>query len=597
MAPDAARVSVVAFAGDRPAGPLVALEPDGVDWVGDLPAGTAYGLVAEGVGLRFDPSKVLLDPRAREVWFPPGHDRRLAAKPGKPNAGRGPLAVARDPRPPRPNRRSSRPLVVYETHVRGLTRLAGGDAPGTYAALAGQLPRLAALGVTVVELMPVHQNDPQEGSYWGYMPLAFGAVHRQYAAGDDPAGELADFVAAAHDHDIEVWLDVVFNHTTEIHAEGPRYSLRGLSDASYYRLREDGSYIETTGCGNDIDAGSPAAADLVLWALDVLADLGVDGFRFDLAAVLSHSERLIARLGRWATERGVRMIAEPWDAAGRYQLGPAWPGEGWLQWNDRYRDDVRGFLRAEPGMVEALRLRVQGSPDLFTSPLHSVNFVTCHDGFTLYDLVAYDRKHNEANGHGNHDGTNDNRSWNCGWEGDDGAPDEVLELRRRQLRNAWCLLALSHGVPMCAMGDELGRTQGGNNNAYNQDNETSWVDWERAAAFADLEGFVGRLLALRARHPILSRPEFWGDEVRWFGAHGGPDPGRESRSLAWQVGDLYVMANAWWEPLEFAVQVAGPWRRVVDTGVAPPDDIVDDDPETGSTYVAAPRSVVVLERA
>ena len=234
---------------------------------------------------------------------------------------------------------------------------------------------------------------------------------------------------------------------------------------------------------------------------------------------------------------------------------------------------------------------MQGSPDLFDAPMESVNFVACHDGFTLYDLVAYDGKHNEANGWGGRDGTDDNRSWNCGWEGDDGVPANVAALRRRQLRNAWCLVAMSHGVPMVGMGDELGRTQGGNNNAYNQDNETSWVDWERAAAFADLERFAGLLLELRHRHPVLSQPAWWGEDVRFFGVDGPADLGPHSRSLAWHVGDLYVIANAWWEPLTFAVQATGEWRRVVDTSLPDADAVT-----VGGTYVVGPRSVVILER-
>ena len=444
--------------------------------------------------------------------------------------------------------------------------------------------------------MPVHQNDPQEGSYWGYMPLAFAAVHRQYAAGGDAAGELAAFVGAAHAEDIEVWLDVVFNHTTEVDASGPTYSQRGLDDAAFYRLREDGSYIETTGCGNDVDATSPVAQDLVGWSLDRLADLGVDGFRFDLAAVLAHDAGFIAGLDRWAADRGVRLVAEPWDAAGWYLLGRAWPGRGWGQWNDRFRDDGRGFLRGEPGMVPAIVQRVQGSPDLFDAPMDSVNFLACHDGFTLHDVVAYDRKHNAANGWGGADGAGENRSWNCGWEGEQGAPAEVLALRRRQLRNAWCLLAMSHGTPMVGMGDECGRTQGGNNNAYNQDNEISWFDWRRAAAWSDLERFCGELLALRSRHPVLWQPQWWGEAVRFFGAHGPLDVEHGSRSLGWQVGDLAVIANAWWEPLTFALP-PGPWRRVVDTSLAPPGDIVPAGvPVTAPTYDIAPRTTVILQR-
>jgi isoamylase len=564
----------------------------------DVPDGTVYGLVAEGDGPRFDPSKLLLDPWAIEAWFPPGHDRRLATRAGVDNTGQGPLAIAGVPAVPRPPRPSSRGSVVYEAHVRGFTRGKDVGEPGTYAALVAELPRLAALGVTVVELLPVHQNDPQEGSYWGYMPLAFGAVHRQYAAGDDAAGELADFVAAAHDHDIEVWLDVVYNHTTEVDAAtGPTYSQRGLDDASFYRLREDGSYIETTGCGNDLDVTSPVTQDLVRWSLDRLADLGVDGFRFDLAAVVAHDHDFVDALTSWAAERGVVMVAEPWDAVGGHLLGRAWPSAGWRHWNDAFREVGRGFLRAEPGLVAAMVQRVQGSPDIVDAPLESVNFLACHDGFTLLDLVSYDTKHNDANGWGGTDGAGSNRSWNCGWEGEHGAPADVLALRRRQLRNAWCLLMMSHGTPMVQMGDECGRTQGGNNNAYNQDNATSWFDWDRAADFVDLERFCAELLALRHRHPVLSQPEWWRDGVCFSGAGGALDDSHGSRSLAWCVGDLYVIANAWWEPLRWSILAAGAWHRVVDTSLPSPDDITPDGvPVTGAAYDVAPRSVVILER-
>jgi glycogen operon protein len=313
--------------------------------------------------------------------------------------------------------------------------------------------------------------------------------------------------------------------------------------------------------------------------------------------VLSRHPPLIARLDAWAARRGVTMVAEPWDAAGTYELGRSWPGDGWMQWNDRYRDDVRTFLRGEGGLVTTLMQRIQGSPDIFDTPAETVNFLTCHDGFTMYDLVAYDRKHNEANGHDNTDGAADNRSWNCGFEGDDGAPAEVIALRRRQLRNAWCLLTMSHGAPMVAMGDEFGRTQGGNNNAYNQDNATSWVDWSRRDQFADLERFVGRLLALRRRHPSLVEQAWWGDAVQWFGTAGPPDTGDSSRSLAWSVGDLYVIANAYWEPLTFTIQTAGRWVRVVDTSLSSPDDIVDpaDAPAVSDRYDVGARSVVILE--
>jgi isoamylase len=574
------------------------LRREGDHWVGDVSDGAVYGLVADGAGGRFDASKMLLDPSAADVVFPPGHSRTAATRHGVPNSGRAPLARAMSWPEPRPQRRTSRPLVVYEAHVRGMTAATGGERAGTYRELIGQLDRIAGLGCSVLELMPVHQSDPQEGSYWGYMPLVWGAVHRQYAASEHAAAELAELIAAAHERDVEVWVDVVFNHTTEIDESGPTYSLRGLADGDYYRLLEDGAYADTTGCGNDIDASSAPAQELVVAALDRFADLGADGFRFDLATVLSRHRPFIPALDEWAARRGVRLIAEPWDAVGTYEVGKAWPSPAWMQWNDRFRDDGRWFLRGEAGLVAALMQRIQGSPDLFDSPSATINFLTCHDGFTMYDLVSYDRKHNEANGNGNTDGAAENRSWNCGWEGDDGVPADVLELRHRQLRNAWCLLLMAHGVPMVAMGDEFGRTQGGNNNAYNQDNETSWVDWQRREEFAGLERFVGELLALRARHPQLSQADPWGDAAHWFGTSGPVDTGESSRSLAWHVGDLYVIANAHWERFTFAIQAPGPWMRVVDTSLASPDDIVapGHGPEVDTTYDVAPRSTVILER-
>jgi glycogen operon protein len=565
-------------------------------WFGAVPEGTRYGLVVDGVGERFDPSKVLVDPSATAVWFPPTHDRDLARLRGESNEGYGPLAVAAPWPDPAPPRHTSRPLVVYELHVKGFTQRIGG---GTFQALVDQLPRLAELGITVIELLPVHQFDPDEKNYWGYMPLVFGAVHRQYARGDDAAAELAALIAAAHAHEIEVWLDVVYNHTTEEDEHGPTYNLRAMADRDYYAVRDDGTYVDDAGCGNIIDVHSPPARRLVLEGLARFAALGVDGFRFDLVTVLSRDPTFIDEIERWARLAGVRLIAEPWDLA-RYELGPDFPGDGWMQWNGEYRDDVRGVLRAEPGLMHVLQLRVQGSPDLFDVPGHSVNYLTSHDGFTMYDLVSYDHKHNEANGHDNTDGSHDNRSWNCGWEGDVGVPADVVALRRRQLRNAWTLLMMSHGVPMVVAGDEFARTQHGNNNAYNQDNEISWVDWERRREFADLERFVGDLIDLRRRHPVLSQAEWWGEAIHWYGTDGGPpDLSHESRSIAWSLPGLYVMLNTWWEPNEFTIAERGPWRRAVDTSLPPPDDIVASahgGDEVGERYLVGPRSIVVLER-
>ena len=572
-------------------GALLALERDPMtgDWLGQVPVGSHYVVVADG-------RRVALDPRATEVWFPPEHSRD-ANGPGRSiDPVDFPRAVASPWPPPRPQRHTSRPLVVYEAHVRGLTARRERADAGTYRAAIDELGRLADLGVSVLELLPVHQYDPDEGNYWGYMPLVFGAVHRQYAAGDHPAEELADLVAAAHDHDIEVWLDVVVNHTTEAGRTGPSYSLRILDEREYYVVQPDGSYLDDAGTGNVIDAHSPQARRLIMEALDRFADLGVDGFRFDLAAVLARDSDFVRAIGDWGERRGVRLIAEPWDMA-RYLLGPDFPDQRWMQWNGQFRDDVRGFLRGEPGMVPLMVQRLAGSPDLFGSPMCSLNFLTAHDGFTMYDLVAHDDRHNEANGWDNTDGHHDNRSWNCGWEGDVDVPDDVMTLRRRQLRNAVCLLMLGHGVPMFVAGDEFARTQGGNNNAYNQDNATSWLDWDRAAEWVDHEQFVRSVIAIRAAHPVLWDPDHWESRPATFGTSGAPDLGHESRSVAWTVDGLYVMANMWWEPVDFTVQVPGDWRIVIDTGVEPADAAdVGRGSAVESTVTVGPRSIVVLTR-
>lgn len=579
-------------------GTQIALERDLVtgDWLGQVPTGSRYTVAIES-------GRLALDPRATEVWFPPGHSRSANMLAGQAAAADFPRAVAAPWPARRPQRHTSRPLVVYEAHVRGLTMSRPTPDAGTFRAAIDELPRLADLGVSVLELLPVHQYDPDEGNYWGYMPLVFGAVHRQYAATEHPAEELADLVSAAHDHDIEVWLDVVVNHTTEEGRSGPTYSLRMLDEREYYVVHPDGSYLDDAGTGNVIDAHSPQSRRLIMEALERLADLGVDGFRFDLAAVLARDADFVRSIGDWGQRRGVRLIAEPWDMA-RYLLGPDFPDQRWMQWNGEFRDDLRGFLRGEPGAVPRVLQRLAGSPDLFGSPMRSLNFLTAHDGFTMYDLVAYDHRHNEANGWGNTDGHHHNRSWNCGWEGDVDVPADVMVLRRRQLRNAMCLLLLSHGVPMFVAGDEWARTQGGNNNAYNQDNETSWLDWDRAEQWADHERFVRDVIALRAAHPVLWDPERWGERLVGFGADGEPDVGYESRSIAWAVDGLYVMANMWWEPVTFTVHRPGPWHLAIDTtfetgrpdGTNGPDDTGGPDRLVGlcDTISVGPRSIVVL---
>ncbi len=559
-----------------------------------------------GVAFAFDPQKVLLDPYARQVHFPPAFDREAARRPG-PNAGKAPLGVLSDGEPPfdwgddRPPRHGP-DAVIYEMHVRGFTRspTSGVDPSrgGTYAGVVEKIPHLKALGVTAVELMPVHQFDPQEGNYWGYMTLNFFAPHRQYAADPDRAkDEFRAMVKALHAADIAVILDVVYNHTAEAGRDGPTYSFKGI-DNTYYMLDHDpdAPYRDFSGTGNTLDCGKRAVRRLVLDSLRYwVSEMHVDGFRFDLASIfsrcadgsvdLSDSSLAVAILAD-PDLRDVYLIAEPWDAAGLYQLGKHFPGQLWRQWNGQFRDDVRRFVKGDPGLVPTLMRRLYGSDDLFPDtlrdacrPFFSINYVISHDGFTLYDQVSYNERRNRANGHDNTDGFLVNNSWNCGWEGDEGVPAEVMALRKRQAKNFVCLLLLANGIPMLHSGDEFLQTQGGNNNPYNQDNETSWLDWGRLEAHADVFRFTRLMIAFRKAHPSLCRSRFWRDDVRWYGVGPEVDMSHDSRSLAYalhgaSVGDrdLYVMINAYWGPLTFAIQEGQPgrWRRAVDTALPGP---------------------------
>ncbi len=481
--------------------------------------GEHYWLRADGVG-------PLLDPSAWDVALTPD----------------GPRSVIRDPWPVRPQ--SGRRLVdpvVYEVHVRGFAR--------TFAGVRERLPYLVDLGVDVIELLPVHPFDDSR-NYWGYMPLVWGAVHRRYAAGDDAAAELADLIAAAHGVGIDVWLDVVYNHTGEGDASLPTLCLRGLDDEGAYRHRDDGTYTDDSGCGNDIDPSDAEVRRLVLEGLDRYADLGVDGFRFDLASLLTRDGGgLVRRITEWAERRGVALVAEAWDLAA-YQVG-TFPEPSWGQWNDRFRDEVRGFLRAEPGRVASMVQRVQGSPDLFAEPHRSINFVTAHDGLTMHDLTTVTSDHHH--------------SWDCG-----------PELRMQQLKNHFTVLLLSAGTPMFVMGDEFGRTQDGDPNPYDVDGPRTWVDWSLLDEWADLHAYVRELIRLRRAHPPST--------VRVHGVGPDPDLAHHSRSIAWCTGDLYVLVNAWWEPLTFALHEPGEWEVVLASV-----------PLDGLTL--APRSTAVLRRS
>jgi glycogen operon protein len=583
----------------------------------------------------YDPQKALLDPYAKEVFFPGEFDRVKARQPG-PNLGQAPLGVLPHrrqdfaPEDREYPRRVPGDVVIYEMHVRGFTSSpTSGVAPerrGTYAGVIDRIPHLKELGVTMVELLPVQQFDPQEGNYWGYMTLNFFAPHSRYAADSRNARqEFRAMVHALHAADIQVILDVVYNHTAEGGVGGPTYSFRGIDNAAYYVMSDDAKnvYRDYTGCGNTLDCTSICTWTLILESLRYwVSEMHVDGFRFDLASVLgrgpdgsfaSADTSLLAAIRTDPILRHVHLIAEPWDAGWAYQLGTQFPGKGWCQWNGRFRDDVRRFVRGDPGMVGALMLRLYGSDDLFPDnprdarrPFETVNYVTCHDGFTLYDAVAYNEKRNWPNGHGNTDGTSDNLSWNCGWEGDEDVPAAVVALRVRQAKNFFCLLLLANGVPMFAAGDEFLQTQRGNNNPYNQDNETTWLDWSRKELHTDHFRFVKRMIAFRTSHPTLGRAQFWRDDVRWYGVGPRVDLSFHSHSLAYCLHgasqgdcDLYIMINAYHEPLDFEIQEcpAGGWRRAIDTGLESPLDIADPGEETpvmSLRYRVLPRSVVVL---
>ena len=583
----------------------------------------------------FDPDKILLDPFARAVFFPPRFDHQAACRPGS-NAGQAPLGILAAHEEPfdwgheRPPRHDS-DLVIYEVHVRGFTRNpnsgVGEGVGGSYLGVVEKIPYLQELGVTAVELMPVFQFDPQEGNYWGYMPLSFFAPHQGYAcAGRGAHHEFRTMVKALHEANIEVILDVVYNHTAEGDHRHPVYSFKGIDSATYYIMTGDprAPYADYSGCGNTLRAANRAVRHLIRESLRFwVTEMHVDGFRFDLAAVATRGPD-----GSVATDdpplfgdltipelASVRLIAEPWDAGGLYQLGSKFPGLRMRQWNGRFRDDVRRFARGDPGMVATLMSRLYGSDDLFPEgpvdvyqPFQSVNYVTAHDGFTLYDLVAYQQRRNWANGHGNTDGPAEEFGWNCGWEGDEGAPGDVMALRTRQVKNLACFMFLSNGTPMLRAGDEFLQTQGGNNNPYNQDTSTTWLDWDRLRAHRDVFRFFRGLIAFRKAHPSLSRSRFWRDDVRWYGVGPAVDLSHESHSLAFCLHggaqrdvDLYVMISAYWEPLTFTLQEGQPgdWKRVIDTGRESPDDLREpgmEVPVRSRSYVVAPRSVVVLMR-
>ncbi len=587
----------------------------------------------------FDPQKILLDPYAKAIFFPPTFDRRAAMQPGS-NAGKAPLGLIAadhtgfDWDNDRRLRHES-DTIIYELHVKGFTKHRSSGVPsehqGTYSGVIDKIPYLKELGVTVAELMSVFQYDPQEGNYWGYMPLNFFTPHHGYAsrpAACDHLDEFCAMVKALHAADIEVILDVVYNHTGEGDHTGPVYSYKGIDNSTYYLITDtpEVPYANFSGTGNTLNCANRAVRKMILDSLRYwVTEMHVDGFRFDLASIFARSADgtinvedppIFGEISSDPTLARVRLIAEPWDVAGTYQLGRSFPGLRWLQWNGQFRDDVRRVVRGDPGMVPALMRRLYGSDDLFPDdrlnayhPYQSVNYVTSHDGFTLYDVVSYNHKRNWANGHNNLDGVVEDYSWNCGWEGDEHVPAEVQRLRQQQIKNFCCLLFLSNGTPMFRAGDEFMQTQGGNNNPYNQDNETSWLDWNRLDVHRDLFCFFQHMIAFRKAHPSLSRSRFWREDVRWYGVGPTVDLSPASHSLAFCLhgasqgdDDLYVMINAAEQDLTFTLQEGhvGGWRRVIDTSRDSPEDFCapGDAPRLESqVYPVRSRSIVVLLRS
>ncbi|MBN1910434.1 MAG: glycogen debranching protein GlgX [Pirellulales bacterium] len=611
-------------------------------FVADLPHDVLYAYRVFGPsdppkGHRFDPKAILLDPYAKalsggQTWGSPdvSHElsngyctRRCRIVSGEFDwEGDVPLNT--------PMNRT----VIYELHVRGYTcdPSSGATRPGTFLGLCEKIPHLKSLGITAVQLMPVaefdeldqYRKNPVTGeplkNFWGYSPISFFAPKASYAS--DPGEQVREFkqmVKLFHQVGIEVILDVVYNHTSEGNADGSTVSFRGLDNSIYYMLDKQGRYHNFSGCGNTLNCNHPVVRDLIIDCLsNFVAEYHVDGFRFDLASILGRGTDgrvledppLIRHIAEHPVLAGTKLIAEAWDAAGLHQLGkfPAWGR--WAELNGMFRDDVRHFVRSDPHAIAPLAKRICGSLDIYGDasrhPYHSINFITCHDGFTLNDLVSYNDKHNWENGEDDQDGCSYNVSWNCGIEGPTDDP-EILDLRRRQMKNYFAILMVSQGVPFILHGDEFARTQNGNNNAYCQDNPTTWIDWRLAKENADLLRFARMMIALRMKHFAISREEFV-NRTNWHGTQlGDPDWTGESRALAFQLHgwhehpDVYVMLNAHWEPQRFALPSRDwedRWRRLVDTSLASPEDIVEGEKavslDPADNYVVNPRTTVIL---
>ena len=591
--------------------------------------GLLYGYRVEGPmqperGHRFDREKVLIDPFATALVSAGPVDFGRICAPGEPSP---PVTAESSPAlfkglvsrssfdwgSDRPLHHAWSDLVIYEAHVRGLTahESSGSRAPGTFLGVIDKIPHLKALGINALELMPLQEFNPNEltrrnpetgerlKNYWGYNTIGFFSPHEGYGSRDYPGCQVDEFkamVKALHEAGIEVLLDVVFNHTAEGDETGPTLSFRGLDNLIYYLLEDDRRYYKNySGCGNTMNCSHPVVRNFILDCLRYwVVEMHVDGFRFDLASILGRDQQghlvpdppLLEQIAEDPILRDVKLIAEAWDAGGAYLVG-RFPGERWSEWNGVYRDDVRRFWRGDPGMAGALASRICGSADIYEhngkAPVHSINFVTCHDGFTLHDLVSYEAKHNLANGEDSRDGCSANYSANYGLEGPTDDP-AILKLRQRQIRNFLVTLFLSRGVPMMLGGDEMGRSQGGNNNAYCQDNRVSWFDWRLTETHQELIRFVRELIALRRRFRVLSAARFYRpDEVSWLNPEGHSPDWASEPAIAGLIHShddgqkLYLALNPSAEDILYQVPPAPPgrrWRRLIDTAIESPHDIV-----------------------
>ena len=590
---------------------------------------TEYGYRMEGpfdpvVGHRFDAEAILLDPYAkaiggRDVWgTPPNWNDRYRHR----------ARIIYDDfdwESDHPLEIPIEDLVIYEMHVRGFTRHAssGVKQPGTFAAMREKIPYLKELGVNCVELLPIYEFDEFEHSrphperegemlmnYWGYSTVGFFAPKAGYAATGKygmQVDELKALIKELHQNGIEIILDVVFNHTAEGNEHGPTISFRGLDNKTYYMLTPEGYYFNFSGTGNTLNCNNPVVRNMVLDCLRYWAsEYHIDGFRFDLAAILGRdpwgaplaNPPLLETLAFDPILAKCKLIAEAWDAGGLYQVG-SFPAYGrWAEWNGKYRDDIRRFLKGDTGVAGSMAQRLQGSPDLYAwrGPTASINFITCHDGFTLADLVSYNGKHNAANGENNNDGANDNESWNCGWEGPTDDP-WINGLRTRQMKNALAMLLVSQGVPMLLMGDEVARTQRGNNNTYCQDNELNWLDWSLMEQNTELLRFVQHCIAFRHAHPVLRNRDHYRNidyvgsgyaDITWHGTQAwNADWSDGNRTLAFMLcgrhakggtvvdNYIYVAINMHWDALPFEMPMpplGTQWHLFANTSMPTPED-------------------------